>query len=76
MGGLPSPGKNPFMARALLPGTTLRMDVSSSETFVTRAEGVGHCAIAVLVPTLGFWAASGRAGDARHAHSIQPEPLE
>jgi hypothetical protein len=64
MGGLPLPRKNPFMARGLLPGTTLRMDVSSSETFVASVEGVERCVIAVLAPMRGR--------QAPH----QPEPLE
>lgn len=43
MGALPSRRENPFMAEGLLPGITLRLDVSSGgegETHVSRVEDI------------------------------------
>src|SRR4029078_1707570 len=57
MGAVPLPRKNPFMAQGLLPGTTLRLDVSSGgqgETHVTRVEDVDNQPISILVPMRGL----------------------
>lgn len=56
MGALPLRRKNPFMAQGLLPGITLRLDVSSGgegESHVTRVEDVAG-SIAILVPMRGL----------------------
>ena len=71
MGGLPSPRKNPFMAQGLIPGITLRLDVSSGgegETLVTRVEDVARGHIAILVPMRGLRPRPFAAGTLVHAH--------
>jgi len=73
MGGLPLPRKNPFMAQGLMPGITLRMDVSSGgvgETFVTRVEDVDASQISVLVPMRGLRPRPFSSGTLVHAHYI------
>ena len=70
MGASPSPRKNPFMAQGLLPGTTLRLDVSSGgegETHVTRVDDVDG-RIAILVPMRGLRPRPFSAGTLVHAH--------
>jgi c-di-GMP-binding flagellar brake protein YcgR len=56
--GAPAPQpKNPFMAQGLIPGTTMRIEVSSRdevETFATRIEEVDAEKIAILVPMKGL----------------------
>ena len=73
MGALPLPRKNPFMAQGLLPGVTLRLDVSSGgkgETHVTRVEDVNEGHIAILVPMRGLRPRPFAAGTLVHAHYI------
>lgn len=70
MGGLPSPRKNRFMAQGLLPGITLRLDVSAGnngETHVTRVEDVSDSHIAILVPMRGLRPRPFGAGTLVHA---------
>lgn len=70
MGGLPSPRKNPFMAQGLMPGITLRLDVSSGEegeSHVTRVEDVDAERIAILVPMRGLRPRPFAAGTLVHA---------
>lgn len=56
--GAPAPRpKNPFMAQGLLPGTALRIEVSTregAETYATRIEDVDAEQIAILVPMRGL----------------------
>ncbi len=73
MGGLPSQRKNPFMAQGLLPGVTLRLDVSSGgngESHVTRVEDVDDERIAILVPMRGLRPRPFPTGTLVHAHYI------
>ena len=73
MGGLPLPRKNPFMAQGLLPGITLRLDVSSGgkgETHLTRVEDVGEGHIAILVAMRGLRPRPFPKGTLVHAHYI------
>ncbi len=73
MGGSSPRRKNPFMAQGLLPGTTLRLDVSSKaegESLVTRIEEVDGEQIAILVPMRGLRARPFAAGTLVHAHYI------
>lgn len=73
MGALSPQRKNPFMAQGLLPGITLRLDVSSGregETHVTRVEDVDHDRIAILVPMRGLRPRPFPAGTLVHAHYI------
>src|SRR5690606_15502890 len=73
MGGLSPQRKNPFMAQGLLPGTTLRLDVSSSakgESLVTRVEDVDHEHIAILVPMRGLRPRPSTTGTLVHAHYV------
>ncbi len=68
--------KNPFMAQGLLPGITLRLDVSSGregETHVTRVEDVDHERIAVLVPMRGLRPRPFPSGTLVHAHYIHQQ---
>jgi len=70
MGASPSPRKNPFVAQGLLPGITLRLDVSSGkngETHVTRVEDVTGSHIAILVPMRGLRPRPFAAGTLMHA---------
>ena len=72
MGGLPLRRKNPFMAQGLLPGITLRLDISSGgegETHVTRVEDVSDH-IAILVPMRGLRPRPFATGTLVHAHYI------
>lgn len=65
--------KNPFMAQGLLPGITLRLDVSSGregETHVTRVEDVDNERIAILVPMRGLRPRPFPSGTLVHAHYI------
>lgn len=76
MGGLPLPRKNPFMAQGLLPGLTLRLDVSSGgqgESHVTRVEDVDQSRIAILVPMRGLRPRPFTAGTLVHAHYIHQQ---
>ena len=76
MGGLPLPRKNPFMAQGLLPGVTLRLDVSSGgdgETLVTRVEDVNPEHIAILVPMRGLRPRPFTAGTLVHAHYVHQQ---
>lgn len=76
MGGLPLPRKNPFMAQGLLPGLTLRLDVSSGgagESHVTRIEDVDQSHIAILVPMRGLRPRPFSAGTLMHAHYIHQQ---
>jgi c-di-GMP-binding flagellar brake protein YcgR len=53
MGALSQPRKNPFVAHGLVPGVTLRLEVSVRdhvESYVTRVEAVDAERISVLVP--------------------------
>jgi c-di-GMP-binding flagellar brake protein YcgR len=71
MGASPSPRKNPFMAQGLLPGITLRLDVSSGgegETLVTRVEDVDDGQIAILVPMRNLRPRPFASGTLVHAH--------
>jgi c-di-GMP-binding flagellar brake protein YcgR len=73
MGGLLPQRKNPFMAQGLLPGITLRLDVSAGrddESHVTRVEDVDHERIAVLVPMRGLRPRPFPAGTLVHANYI------
>jgi c-di-GMP-binding flagellar brake protein YcgR len=61
------------MAQGLLPGTTLRLDVSSGgqgETHVTRVEDVDNQHISILVPMRGLRPRPFAAGTLVHAHYI------
>lgn len=76
MGGLPLPRKNPFMAQGLLPGLTLRLDVSSGgegESHVTRVEDVDQSHIAILVPMRGLRPRPFSAGTLIHAHYVHQQ---
>lgn len=76
MGGLSLPRKNPFMSQGLLPGITLRLDVSSNkhgETFVTRIEDVDAEQIAILVPMRGLRPRPLPTGTLVHAHYIHQQ---
>lgn len=76
MGGLRSPRKNPFMAQGLLPGVTLRLDVSSGgegESHVTRVEDVDAERIAILVPMRGLRPRPFASGTLVHAHYIHQQ---
>lgn len=75
MGASPSQRKNPFMAQGLLPGITLRLDVSSGEageTHVTRVEEVDG-RIAILVPMRGLRPRPFATGTLVHAHYIHQQ---
>jgi len=75
MGGLPLQRKNPFMAQGLMPGITIRLDVSSGgegETHVTRVEGVEEN-IAILVPMRGLRPRPFTAGTLVHAHYVHQQ---
>ena len=75
MGASPSQRKNPFMAQGLLPGITLRLDVSSGEageTYVTRVEEVDG-RIAILVPMRGLRPRPFATGTLVHAHYIHQQ---
>lgn len=75
MGALPLQRKNPFMAQGLMPGITLRLDVSSGgegETHVTRVEGVEEN-IAILVPMRGLRPRPFTAGTLVHAHYVHQQ---
>ena len=70
MGGLPLPRKNPFMAQGLVPGITLRLDVSAGkegETHTTRVEDVSESHITILVPMRGLRPRPFGAGTLVHA---------
>ncbi len=76
MGGLPLPRKNPFMAQGLLPGVTLRLDISSGgegESHVTRVEDVDQSHIAILVPMRGLRPRPFATGTLVHAHYIHQQ---
>ena len=76
MGGLPLPRKNPFMAQGLLPGLTLRLDVScggEGESHVTRIEDVDQNHIAILVPMRGLRPRPFSSGTLVHAHYIHQQ---
>ena len=73
MGGFSPQRKNPFMAQGLLPGTTLRLDVSSraeGESLVTRVEDVDNDHISILVPMRGLRPRPFAVGTLIHAHYI------
>ena len=75
MGASPSQRKNPFMAQGLLPGITLRLDVSSGaagETHVTRVEEVDG-RIAILVPMRGLRPRPFATGTLVHAHYVHQQ---
>lgn len=75
MGALPSRRKNPFMAQGLLPGITLRLDVSSGgagETHATRVEDVDG-RIAILVAMRGLRPRPFPIGTLVHAHYIHQQ---
>ena len=75
MGASPSQRKNSFMAQGLLPGITLRLDVSSGEageTHVTRVEEVDG-RIAILVPMRGLRPRPFATGTLVHAHYIHQQ---
>ena len=64
---------NPFMAQGLLPGVTLRLDVSTGaedESHVTRVEDVDPERIAVLVPMRGLRPRPFPSGTLVHANYI------
>jgi c-di-GMP-binding flagellar brake protein YcgR len=64
------------MAQGLLPGTTLRLDVSSGregETHVTRVEDVDQGRIAVLVPMRGLRPRHFPSGTLVHAYYIHQQ---
>jgi c-di-GMP-binding flagellar brake protein YcgR len=76
MGGLPLPRKNPFMGQGLLPGVTLRLDVSSGgegEAHVTRVEDVDSEHISILVPMRGLRPRPFSAGTLVHAHYVHQQ---
>ena len=76
MGGLPSRRENPFMALGLLPGITLRLDVSSGgegETHVTRVEEVANGRISILVPMRGLRPRPFSTGTLVHAQYIHQQ---
>lgn len=76
MGGLPLRRKNPFMAQGLLPGLTLRLDVSlggAEESHVTRVEDVGDEHIAILVPMRGLRPRPFASGTLMHAHYVHQQ---
>lgn len=73
MGGSLPQRKNPFMAQGLLPGTTLRLDVSSraeGESLVTRIEEIDAESIHILVPMRGLRPRPFAVGTLIHAHYI------
>lgn len=73
MGDLSPQRKNPFMAQGLLPGTTLRLDVSSTakgESLVTRVEDVDHEHVSILVPMKGLRPRPSAQGTLVHAYYI------
>jgi c-di-GMP-binding flagellar brake protein YcgR len=64
------------MAQGLLPGITLRLDVSSGgdgETHVTRVEDVAQGHIAILVPMRGLRPRPFATGTLVHAHYIHQQ---
>ncbi|MEO8538499.1 MAG: PilZ domain-containing protein [bacterium] len=64
------------MAQGLLPGITLRLDVSAGsegETYVTRVEDVDPTRIAILVPMRGLRPRPFTAGTLMHAHYIHQQ---
>jgi len=76
MGGLPLRRKNPFMAQGLLPGITLRLDVSTGgegESHVTRVEDIDATRIAILVPMRGLRPRPFVAGTLVHAHYVHQQ---